>query len=90
MAVASRETQNIVHCTCGLRRPFSGAGDEWGAEQKMERVMKAKAIKLAVAFALLGAFATGTAAFMLGGTAPAAAGCIPQYDTTGAQIAPYC
>jgi hypothetical protein len=53
--------------------------------------MKAKAIKLAVAFALLGAFAAGTAAFTLGGsTGAAAAGCIPQYDTTGAQIPPYC
>ena len=53
--------------------------------------MKTKAIKLAVAFALLGAFVAGTAAFTLGGsTGAAAAGCIPQYDTTGAQIPPYC
>lgn len=52
--------------------------------------MKATTIKIAVALALLGAL--GTAAVSLTGASAASAGeaCIPQYDTSGAQTAPYC
>jgi hypothetical protein len=53
--------------------------------------MKNAAIKLAVALALLGAFAVTSATFMRTGTSAAAAtGCIPEYDSSGAQTAPYC
>ena len=52
--------------------------------------MKVMTIKIAVALALLAAL--GNAAVSLTGASTAAAGeaCIPQYDTTGAQTAPYC
>jgi hypothetical protein len=52
--------------------------------------MKTMTIKIAVALALLGAL--GTAAVTLTGASAvsAAEGCIPQYDTSGAQTAPYC
>ncbi len=49
--------------------------------------MKSAAIKVALALTLAGAFAMS--AFTLTG-ATAGETCIPQYDSSGAQVAPYC
>jgi hypothetical protein len=53
--------------------------------------MKTTVTKLAIALALAGSIALGTAAVSLGGaTASFAQQCVPQYDSSGAQMAPYC
>ncbi len=53
--------------------------------------MQTTVTKLAIALALAGGVALSAAAVSLGGaTASFAQRCIPQYDTSGAQTAPYC
>jgi hypothetical protein len=54
-------------------------------------VMKLALAKFAIALALAGAVALGAVAVSLtGATASFAQKCIPHYDTSGAQTAPYC
>jgi hypothetical protein len=54
-------------------------------------VMKLAFAKLAIALALAGGVALGAVAVSLtGATASFAQQCIPHYDTSGAQTAPYC
>jgi hypothetical protein len=53
--------------------------------------MRTTVTKLAIALALAGGFALSAAAVSLAGaTASSAQQCIPHYDTSGAQTAPYC
>lgn len=53
--------------------------------------MKTTVTKLAIALALAVGVALGAAAVSLGGaTASLAQQCVPQYDSSGAQMAPYC
>ena len=54
-------------------------------------VMKLAFAKVAIALALAGGVALGAVAVSLtGATASFAQQCIPHYDTSGAQTAPYC
>ena len=54
-------------------------------------VMKLAFAKLAIALALAGGVALGAVAVSLtGATASFAQQCIPHYDSSGAQTAPYC
>ncbi len=53
--------------------------------------MRTTVTKLAIALALAGGVALSAAAVSLAGaTASSAQQCIPHYDTSGAQTAPYC
>ena len=53
--------------------------------------MKTTVAKFAIALALAGGVALGAVALSLGGsTASFAQQCVPQYDSAGAQMAPYC
>ncbi len=54
--------------------------------------MQTTVMKLALALALAGGVALSAAAVSLGGATASLAQpqCIPQYDTAGAQMAPYC
>jgi hypothetical protein len=57
----------------------------------METDMKTTVAKFAIALALAGGVALGAVALSLGGsTASFAQQCVPQYDSAGAQMAPYC
>ena len=54
-------------------------------------VMKLAFAKVAIALALAGGVALGAVAVSLtGATASFAQQCIPHYDSSGAQTAPYC
>jgi len=54
-------------------------------------VMKLAFAKFAIALALVGSVALGAVAVSLtGATASFAQQCIPHYDSSGAQTAPYC
>ena len=57
----------------------------------MTTVMKLAFAKFAIALALAGSVALGAVAVSLtGATASFAQQCIPHYDSSGAQTAPYC
>jgi hypothetical protein len=62
-----------------------------GTNKNWRRNMRTTVTKLAIALALAGGFALSAAAVSLAGaTASSAQQCIPHYDTSGAQTAPYC
>ena len=52
--------------------------------------MKTTVTKIAIALAVASGVAFGAAAVSLTGATDSFAQCIPQYDSAGAQKAPYC
>jgi hypothetical protein len=75
---------------CALHHAGSGANCG-RVERAMETDMKTTVAKFAIALALAGGVALSAVALSLGGsTASLAHQCVPQYDSAGAQMAPYC
>jgi hypothetical protein len=72
---------------------ISGAGD---VERNWRMNMQTTVMKLAIALAVAGGVALSAAAVSLGGATASFAQsqsqsqCIPHYDSSGAQTAPYC
>ena len=70
---------------------MSGAGD---VERNWRTNMQTTVMKLAIALAVAGGVALSAAAVSLGGATASFAQwqsqCIPHYDSSGAQTAPYC
>jgi len=68
----------------------------WGNKGKLEKNMQTTVTKLAIALAVAGGVALSAAAVSLGGATASFAQwqpqsqCIPHYDSSGAQTAPYC
>ena len=67
-----------------------------GQQGEMEKSMQTTVTKLAIALAVAGGVALSAAAVSLGGATASFAQwqsqsqCIPHYDSSGAQTAPYC
>lgn len=67
-----------------------------GNKGKLEKDMQTTVTKLAIALAVAGGVALSAAAVSLGGATASFAQwqpqsqCIPHYDSSGAQTAPYC
>ena len=80
----------IVRCNIGLGGSFRrGTKEQW--RMNMKTTVKFALAKFVLGLALAGGLALSTVAVSLtGATASFAQQCIPHYDSSGAQTAPYC